>query len=41
MEELIGSKFLSLFSDIHVKEDEAVSVFIFEQPIRSDVNGTD
>jgi uncharacterized protein YbcI len=34
MEELAGSKLIRLFSDIHVLEDEAVSVFVFEQPIK-------
>jgi uncharacterized protein YbcI len=34
MEELVGSQFIRLFSDIHVKDDHAVSVFIFELPIR-------
>ncbi|GGG08438.1 DUF2294 domain-containing protein [Paenibacillus abyssi] len=35
MEELIGSKLVRLFSDIHVKDDEAVSVFVFEKPVRN------
>jgi uncharacterized protein YbcI len=34
MEELVGSKFLRLFSDIHIKDDQAVSVFVFEQTIK-------
>jgi uncharacterized protein YbcI len=34
MEELVGSKFVRLFSDIHVEDDQAISVFIFEQPIK-------
>lgn len=33
LEELVGSKFLYLFSDFKVDEDMGVSVFIFEQPI--------
>lgn len=34
IEELVGSKLLRLFSDIHVKDDHAVSVFVFELPIK-------
>ncbi|WP_424765602.1 DUF2294 domain-containing protein [Paenibacillus sp. sgz302251] len=34
MEELIGSKLVRLFSDIHIKDDQAVSVFVFEHPIK-------
>lgn len=36
LEELVGSKFLYLFSDFKVSEDMGVSVFIFEQPIVAD-----
>jgi uncharacterized protein YbcI len=34
MEELAGSKLVRLFADIHVKDDQAVSVFVFELPIK-------
>lgn len=34
IEELAGSRLVRLFSDIHVKDDEAVSVFVFERPIK-------
>lgn len=34
IEELAGSKLVRLFSDIHIKDDEAVSVFVFEHPIK-------
>ncbi|HSP22001.1 MAG TPA: DUF2294 domain-containing protein [Planococcus sp. (in: firmicutes)] len=33
MEELVGAKFLHLFSDIKVEDDIAVSVFLFDRPI--------
>lgn len=33
MEELMGSKLLHLFTDIKIKEDCAISVFIFEENI--------
>jgi uncharacterized protein YbcI len=34
LEELAGSKLVRLFADIHVQDDEAVSVFVFELPIK-------
>lgn len=34
LEELVGAKFVHLFSDIKLEEDIAVSVFVFDQPIR-------
>jgi uncharacterized protein YbcI len=34
VEDLVGSKFVRLFSDIHVKDDLALSVFVFELPIK-------
>lgn len=34
LEDLVGSKLVRLFSDIHVIDDEAVSVFVFEHPIK-------
>lgn len=33
LEDLIGSKLVRLFSDFHVKDDIAVSVFVFEDDI--------
>ena len=33
MEELLGAKFVHLFSDIKVEDDIAVSVFNFDRPI--------
>jgi uncharacterized protein YbcI len=33
MEELVGAKFIHLFSDIKLEEDIAVSVFLFDRPI--------
>lgn len=33
MEELVGAKFVHLFSDIKVEDDIAVSVFLFDRPI--------
>lgn len=33
MEELVGAKFVQLFTDINVEKDETVSVFVFDQPI--------
>lgn len=33
LEELVGAKFLHLFSDFKVEEDIAVSVFLFDRPI--------
>lgn len=37
MEELVGAKFIQLFTDINVEKDETVSVFVFDRPI----DGTD
>lgn len=34
LEELVGAKFVHLFSDIKIEEDMAVSVFLFDQPIQ-------
>ncbi|WNS78493.1 DUF2294 domain-containing protein [Domibacillus sp. DTU_2020_1001157_1_SI_ALB_TIR_016] len=34
LEELVGSKLLHLFNDIKIEEDLAISVFIFEKPVR-------
>lgn len=36
LEDLAGSNLVHLFSDIKVEEDIAVSVFIFEKPIKID-----
>lgn len=33
MEEVVGAKFVHLFSDIKVEDDIAVSVFLFDRPI--------
>ncbi|HSJ37428.1 MAG TPA: DUF2294 domain-containing protein [Planococcus sp. (in: firmicutes)] len=33
MEELVGAKFVHLFSDFKVEDDIAVSVFLFDRPI--------
>lgn len=33
LEEIVGAKFVHLFSDIKVEEDMAVSVFVFDRPI--------
>nr|WP_110925700.1 DUF2294 domain-containing protein [Planococcus massiliensis] len=33
MEELVGAKFEKLFTDIHVEDDEVISIFVFDQPI--------
>ena len=33
LEEITGARFISLFSDIKVEEDIAVSVFVFDRPI--------
>lgn len=33
LEEIVGAKFVHLFSDIKVEEDIAVSVFVFDRPI--------
>lgn len=33
MEELVGAKFVQLFTDINVEKDETVSVFVFDKPI--------
>lgn len=33
MEELLGAKFVHLFSDIKIEDDIAVSVFLFDRPI--------
>ncbi|MFJ7932861.1 DUF2294 domain-containing protein [Sporosarcina sp. NPDC096371] len=35
MEELIGAKFVHLFSDFKLEDDIAVSVFLFDQPIET------
>jgi uncharacterized protein YbcI len=40
LEELMGTKLLNLFSDINIEEDLAISVFVFENPIRGDYNST-
>jgi uncharacterized protein YbcI len=40
LEELMGTKLLNLFSDINIEEDMAISVFVFENPIRGDYNST-
>ncbi|QDI92998.1 DUF2294 domain-containing protein [Salicibibacter halophilus] len=33
MEELVGANFVKLFADIHVENDEAISIFVFDEPI--------
>lgn len=33
MEDLVGAKFIRLFTDVDVIRDEVVSVFIFDRPI--------
>ncbi|WP_318615755.1 DUF2294 domain-containing protein [Sporosarcina sp. YIM B06819] len=40
MEELVGAKFVRLFSDIKLEDDIAVSVFLFDRPIE-DKGGRD
>ncbi|GGI17823.1 DUF2294 domain-containing protein [Gottfriedia solisilvae] len=35
LEELVGAKFVNLFSDIKIEEDIAISVFIFDKNIIS------
>jgi uncharacterized protein YbcI len=40
LEKIIGSNLLNLFSDINIEEDIAISVFVFEKPIRGDYNPT-
>jgi uncharacterized protein YbcI len=40
LEEIMGSNLLNLFSDINIEEDIAISVFVFEKPIRGDYNPT-
>lgn len=39
MEELIGAKLLHLFSDIKIKENIAISVFVFDKNIADKLNG--
>ena len=34
VEQLVGSRLVRVFSDIHVRDDQAVSVFVFELPIQ-------
>ncbi len=41
MEELVGAKFVHLFSDIKLEEDIAVSVFLFDRPIEHKGGETD
>ena len=38
MEDLVGAKFIHLFSDIKVEDDIAVSVFLFDRPIDQKVD---
>ncbi|WP_254901217.1 DUF2294 domain-containing protein [Tuberibacillus sp. Marseille-P3662] len=33
MEELVGAKFEKLFTDIHMEDDEVISIFVFDRPI--------
>lgn len=33
MEELVGARFEKLFTDIHVDDDEVISIFVFDKPI--------
>lgn len=33
MEQLVGAKFMHLFSDFKIEDDIAVSVFLFDKPI--------
>lgn len=33
MEELVGAKFVKLFTDISLEDDEVVSIFVFDQNI--------
>jgi uncharacterized protein YbcI len=40
LEVLMGTKLVNLFSDINIEEDMAISVFVFETPIRGDYNST-
>ncbi|WP_106766438.1 DUF2294 domain-containing protein [Paenibacillus faecalis] len=33
MEQLVGVKFVKLFTDVDLEKDEVVSIFVFEKPI--------
>lgn len=33
MEQLVGSKFIKLITDVDLEKDEVVSIFVFEHPI--------
>ncbi|MCY6990826.1 DUF2294 domain-containing protein [Staphylococcus argensis] len=33
MEELVGAKFLKLFTDVNLQDDEVVSIFVFDRNI--------
>lgn len=33
LEDLVGATFVTLFADINVEEDEAISIFVFDKPI--------
>jgi uncharacterized protein YbcI len=39
MEELVGAKLVHLFSDIKIKENIAISVFVFDKHIADKLNG--
>jgi uncharacterized protein YbcI len=39
MEELVGAKLIHLFSDIKIKENIAISVFVFDKDIADKLNG--
>lgn len=39
MEELVGAKLVHLFSDIKIKENIAISVFVFDKNIADKLNG--
>lgn len=36
MEEIAGSTLMNLFSDINIDDDIAMSVFVFEEPVKGD-----
>lgn len=33
MEELVGAKFVKLFTDLDLENDEVISIFVFDQSI--------
>ncbi|PNZ44770.1 DUF2294 domain-containing protein [Staphylococcus simulans] len=35
MEELVGAKFVKLFTDVNLEDDEVISIFVFDRNIES------